>query len=214
MRGEVADARSDVFSFCVSLYEALYGQRPFAGSSMKKLQAAIEEGAVRPPPIITRVPGWIRDVLLRGLQARPDRRFVSMSALLDSLRVAQAVHRRRGRWAGVVAAAILCGLLSVLWRSRNVSATPPALPEARRETFEHAVAESPSAPASSATASLVTAPTGSAARAAPPTSARTRPSTKSATVGSAQAEQPDRIGPAAAPVKAPLVGNNGALILE
>ncbi|MEM9460261.1 MAG: serine/threonine-protein kinase [Myxococcota bacterium] len=55
--GRRADARSDQFSFCVSLYEALYGQRPFVGSSLDELTHAITRAEVRPPPRGTAVPG-------------------------------------------------------------------------------------------------------------------------------------------------------------
>ncbi|HET6585768.1 MAG TPA: serine/threonine-protein kinase, partial [Nannocystaceae bacterium] len=48
--GGVADAKSDVFSFCVVLYEALFGQRPFGGASLPELLFNVSRGNVRPPP--------------------------------------------------------------------------------------------------------------------------------------------------------------------
>jgi eukaryotic-like serine/threonine-protein kinase len=46
-----ADARTDQFSFCVALYEALYGFRPFQADSFEELATAIVEGKmVSPPP--------------------------------------------------------------------------------------------------------------------------------------------------------------------
>ena len=45
--GTPTDARSDQFSFCISLYEALYGERPFEGSSMTTLTANVVHGNVR-----------------------------------------------------------------------------------------------------------------------------------------------------------------------
>ncbi|MBL8969241.1 MAG: serine/threonine protein kinase, partial [Myxococcales bacterium] len=41
------DARSDQFSFCVSLFEGLYGSRPFWGQTLSELMAAIARGKVR-----------------------------------------------------------------------------------------------------------------------------------------------------------------------
>src|SRR5262249_38524762 len=48
MRGAPLDARSDQFSFCVALYEALYGRRPFAGERLFDQYNAIVAGQVRP----------------------------------------------------------------------------------------------------------------------------------------------------------------------
>ena len=48
--GGTADARSDQFAFCVALYEALYGQRPFAGDNVASLAASVLDGALRPAP--------------------------------------------------------------------------------------------------------------------------------------------------------------------
>jgi tetratricopeptide (TPR) repeat protein/predicted Ser/Thr protein kinase len=95
-RGDPADARTDQFSFCVVLYESLYGQRPFAGSNILELTANVIAGRVRPEPPGTRVPRRIRHALLRGMSVDPEARFPSMGTLLGELQseVAFAGTRR------------------------------------------------------------------------------------------------------------------------
>src|SRR6185312_16076004 len=46
--GTDVDARADQFSFAVSAHEALFGERPFAGSTHEELREAIIEGRSRP----------------------------------------------------------------------------------------------------------------------------------------------------------------------
>lgn len=96
LRGEPSDARSDQFSFCVALWEALYGQRPFPGADSKAVAAAMASGTVREAPAGTRVPGRLREALLRGLNADPARRHESMGDLLRVLeRDRSAIRQRR-----------------------------------------------------------------------------------------------------------------------
>jgi len=110
MKGEEADARSDQFGFCVSLYEALYDERPFEGRSMEALMQALELGAVRPVPKGSMVPEALRKVMLRGLAIDPQGRWPSMDALLVELRRLVA-PRRRTWWAlGVTAGLLAAGV--------------------------------------------------------------------------------------------------------
>ena len=107
-RGEPADARTDQFSFCVALYEALYGQRPFFGASLLELTANVVSGRVQPEPQGSRVPRRIRNALLRGLTVDPEGRFPTMSALLTELRSDAALAGTRRFAEG--AAAKLAGI--------------------------------------------------------------------------------------------------------
>lgn len=72
--GEAVDARTDVFSYCVSLYEALCGRRPFAGESLSGLTKAIQQGRVPPGLLATKTSREGRDAILAGLSASPQQR--------------------------------------------------------------------------------------------------------------------------------------------
>ncbi|MEI8255989.1 MAG: hypothetical protein WCJ30_09995, partial [Deltaproteobacteria bacterium] len=82
-RGEPADARTDQFSYCVALYEALYGRAPFDGETLPDRMRSVLEGRPRPPP--TESPPWLRAALLRGLAPRREDRWPSMGTLLSEL---------------------------------------------------------------------------------------------------------------------------------
>ena len=90
-----ADARSDQFSFCVALFEGLYGHRPYQGRSMAELAAHISRGAIRMPEDHRGVPRRILDTLRRGLSVQPDDRFPGMTELLAQLRRDPAASWRR-----------------------------------------------------------------------------------------------------------------------
>lgn len=95
--GGQADARSDQYSFCVALWEALYGRRPFQANNVQALVTMIHQ---RAPEAVAgvRVPRRLRRVLERGLMVDPGARWRSMPALLDALEA--SVARRWLGWLG------------------------------------------------------------------------------------------------------------------
>ena len=81
-QGRPTDARSDLFAFCVALWEALFGARPFAGETYGELVHNVLAGAITPPPAGADAPPWLRRALLRGLAVDPAERWPSMAELL------------------------------------------------------------------------------------------------------------------------------------
>jgi len=108
--GRASDARSDQFSLCVALYEAIHGERPYAGNPGIALLAA------EPPPLRTSVgrgaaPGWLRAILVRGLSARKEDRFPSMSAFIDAIE--RGRQRRRKVGLGVLGLGLLVSVAAL-----------------------------------------------------------------------------------------------------
>ncbi len=114
--GGVLDARTDQFAFCVMLWEALFGERPFTGSSTYELAANVIHGDRRTPTLPSPAPPWIRRALERGLAVDPAQRWPSMADLLEDLRHARSrLRRRRLRWGALALAGVAAGVF--VWRS-------------------------------------------------------------------------------------------------
>ena len=121
-RGDASDARSDQFAFCVALYEALYGQRPFRSSEGKDLAAVVLEGRVPPAPKGVAVPGWVRSIAVRGLRLDPGERYPSMTELVRALRADPGARRRR--WLLAVAGVAVLGLAVASTTSSSTTSAP------------------------------------------------------------------------------------------
>ena len=114
--GAPTDERSDQFSFCCALYEALYGSLPFAGETARDYLARAAAGELREPPVGSNVPARVWRAVARGLDPDPDQRHLSMDALVAELERDPYAGRRRAATAGAVALLIAAGLW---WRFQD-----------------------------------------------------------------------------------------------
>ena len=127
LRAEPVDPRADQYSFCVALYEALYGERPFGGRTFRALRAAVLAGRPRAALGASRVPARLRGVLLRGLSSKRDRRFPEMDALLAALlEAARPRGRSASRPAIAAAAAALAVGAVVTWQQLRAHPSSPS----------------------------------------------------------------------------------------
>jgi serine/threonine protein kinase len=90
-------AATDQFAYCVALWEALAGERPFRGPTLDDFRRQAAHGPATLDA--SRIPRWARGLLLRGMDPDPARRWPSMDALLARLAAAPASWRSRSAFA-------------------------------------------------------------------------------------------------------------------
>jgi tetratricopeptide (TPR) repeat protein/predicted Ser/Thr protein kinase len=117
--GKPTDHRSDQFSFCVSLFHALFGVRPFDGNDAAELTIQKSKAKIIDPPGLSRVPIWVRRHVWRGLEPDPSARFESMEALLEALSDDPRVRRRKVLAIAGATIAVAGGVGGIqYWRNR------------------------------------------------------------------------------------------------
>lgn len=147
LHGRPTDFRSDEFGFCVALFEAFYGFRPFEGATPGALAVEIEQNRVLPPPKDTKVPRRIHQLVLKGLRAEPAERFQTMRALLVQLGRRRSTREQSLALGSIAALAVLAagltGLASYRARTRcaefdtRLSAIwDPAVKKTAKASFE------------------------------------------------------------------------------
>jgi predicted Ser/Thr protein kinase len=104
-RGAPADVRTDQYSFCVALYEGIYGSRPV------RSHGGPPPDRDAPSRAKARVPRGVGRVIARGLEANAEARWPSMDALVNALREARRPFRTRT----LVAAAALLLVTTAVW---------------------------------------------------------------------------------------------------
>jgi serine/threonine protein kinase len=87
VRGESADARSDIYSFGVSLYELLTAKLPFQGDSQYSLMTAhLNQVPVAPITMRSDLPPALNEIIMMAMAKDPGQRFQSADAFRAALK--------------------------------------------------------------------------------------------------------------------------------
>ena len=86
VKGEATDARSDLYSVGVSLYEFVTGQRPFTATSDYSIMAAHVKEAPKPPvELHPGLPAALNEIILMAIAKDPAQRFQTADAFRNAL---------------------------------------------------------------------------------------------------------------------------------
>ena len=86
-RGGFSDAKSDIYSLGISMYEMITGQLPFDGESTVAVALKhLQEEITAPSEIVADIPYSLERIILKCTQKSPDRRYADVGALMRDLR--------------------------------------------------------------------------------------------------------------------------------
>jgi predicted Ser/Thr protein kinase len=101
------DARTDQFAFCVTCFECLFGERPFAGDTQAELTMNVLDGRMQAPRERGDTPAEVLAALHRGMSVHPADRWPALADLLAELRAIVVRHQPRDRKGLLIAAGLL-----------------------------------------------------------------------------------------------------------
>jgi eukaryotic-like serine/threonine-protein kinase len=133
VRGEKLDARTDLFSFGLVLYEMATGKRAFAGDTGPELQEAILTKTPSPGGEVNpKLPAGIEKIIGRALEKDREARYQSAAEMRSDLQSLQheIQQKPRVRWRELAAASVVVLLLAsgAFWFAKRQPArkNPPA----------------------------------------------------------------------------------------
>lgn len=147
IRGEPVDARSDIFSLGVLLYEFIAGRAPLDPPSEVAPGAAPESTPLLPSLLVANCPQWLDAFVLRALAPSPADRFPSIAAMSQALgapsEAKKIAAKRRRAWRQRGARRVSSGAIALfavtLRRCRSLGDTFAATARQKRAGVARAV---------------------------------------------------------------------------
>ena len=112
--GQAADERTDQFSLAVTLWEALYRQRPYTGETLAEFRLAVTTGRRSTPPAGIKVPAWLRRVVERALEVDRNKRFESVRVMLETIENGEQRARTRLITTGLALGVLILGAVGIM----------------------------------------------------------------------------------------------------
>ena len=125
--GQTVDARTDIYSSGVLLYQLLTGERPFEGSMSAIMHKALNTEPPRPSDLSVTAPPAFDAVVRRAMARRPEERFATAADFAQALRQALVAPAMPGGLAALEPADAEATIIST---TRGAPARPAATPAA------------------------------------------------------------------------------------
>lgn len=134
--GRPADVRSDIYAYCTTLFQAVYGKLPFEASSLGELALRKSSGRLQVPRRRD-VPRWLTRLIRRGLAVDPSGRPSSMRACIEELAGSRSRTRRTRATLSIGLVGVsVAGLLTFFRDPRSATCEPPTIEWTREARAE------------------------------------------------------------------------------